>query len=276
MCRVLLAGFIWLLATGTVGSAAAVASERLVLSYELWKGGFHALDLEAGLSQDSKDYNVKFVARTRGFIGWIYPYLLEGEADGKLAGAGLRPTRFATLAKSRNDERSRAISYLEDGTLRTWSDPPRTAEDDEASVPERMRRGTLDPASAILALVDAAARDGRCDGNYPVYDGRRRYDLTISLIGPSPLAPNRYSSYSGPATLCRVIINKMSGFRDKAKRGGMPDAIKIWLAPVADTKLAVPVRLEGTSDLGNLIIHLIDSKVESESAEAAERRSAAR
>ena len=246
------------------------------MSYELWKGGFHALDLEAGLVQGGEEYSVKFAARTTGFIGWIFPYLLEGEADGKLAGTGPRPARFATLAKSRNDERRRSISYREDGTLRTWSDPARTAEDDEAAVPEKMRRDTLDPASAIFAVIDAVARDGRCDGNYPVYDGRRRYDLSVSLVGPSPLSLNRYSSYSGPATLCRVAINKLSGFRDKAKRGGMPSAIKVWLAPVAGTKSAVPVRLEGASNLGNLIVHLVDAKVTPESDMDMERRAAAR
>lgn len=276
MCRVLFAGFIWLLATGTAGSAAAAASERLVLSYELWKGGFHALDLDARLTQGSEDYSLNFAAHTRGIIGWIFPYLLEGEVDGKLGGAGPKPTRFATLAKSRGRERRRAISYQGDGTLDTWSDPPRTAEDDEEAVPERMRRDTLDPASAIFAVIDVAARDGRCGGTYPVYDGRRRYDLSISLVGSSPLAPSRYNSYSGPAILCSVTVNQLSGFRDKAKRGGMPTTIKVWLASAADTKRAVPVRLEGTSDLGNLVIHLVDARIEPESAKPAERRSAAR
>jgi len=276
MNRVLLAGLVWLLASGASGSTVARAGERLVLSYELWKGGFHALDLQAGLSQGGKDYSVKFVARTRGFIGWLYPYLLEGEADGKLNGAGPEPSQFATLARSGDDERRRAISYLGDGTLSTWSDPPGTAEDDEEAVPETMRQDTLDPASAILAVIDAVAREGRCTGAYPVYDGARRYNLDVSLVGESALAPSRYSTYSGPATLCSVIVNKLSGFRDKAKRGGMPGVINVWLAAVAGAKPAVPVRLEGQSDLGNLIIHLVDAKVEPDSNKAVTRRSAAR
>ncbi len=276
MTRVLLAGFVWIFVTGTAGSAAAAASERLVLSYELWKGGFHALDLEAGLSQGSQDYSVDFVARTRGFIGWLYPYLLEGEADGTLGGASLRPNRFATLARSRDDESRRAISYLDNGSLRTWSDPPGTAEEDEEAVPTTMRQDTLDPASAIVAVIDAVTRNGRCDGAYPVYDGARRYDLNVSLVGPSPLAPSRYSTYSGPATLCRVAVDKLSGFRDKPTKGGMPAVIKVWLASVADTRPAVPVRLEGESDLGSLVIHLVNAKVEPDSDIPMQRRSAAR
>ncbi len=276
MNRVLLAGLVWLLASGVFESTAARADERLVLSYELWKGGFHALDLEAGLLQGGEDYSVKFAARTRGFIGWIFPYLLEGEADGKLAGAGPRPNQFATLARSGDDESRRAISYLEDGSLRTWSDPPRTADEDEEAVPAQMREDTLDPASAILAVIDAVSRQGQCTGAYPVYDGARRYDLNVSLVGESPLAPSRYNTYSGPATLCSVAVNKLSGFRDKAKRGGVPTIIKVWLAPVAGAKPAVPVRLEGKSDLGNLMIHLVDAKIEPDSDTAAQRRSAAR
>ena len=106
MYRVFLVGLVWLFAT-----ASASASERLVLSYELWKGGFHALDLKAGLMQGSESYSVDFSARTRGFIGWIYPYLLEGEAGGKLGATGPQPAQFASLARSGDPERRRAISY---------------------------------------------------------------------------------------------------------------------------------------------------------------------
>lgn len=275
MTRVLLVGLVWLFAAGTAGPAAANTDERVVLSYELWKGGFHALDLQAGLRRGGETYSVDFAVRSRGVIGWIYPYLLEGAADGKLDGGGPRPSRFASLAQSRGDERRRAISYLADGTLRTWSDPPRTVGEDEEAVPESMRRDTLDPASAILAVIDAVARTGRCDGDYPVYDGRRRYDLSVSLVGESPLAPSRYTAYSGPATLCRVTVEKLSGFRDMAKKGGMPDIIDIWLASIAGANSPLPVRLEGQSDLGSLVIHLVDVKRESKPGTAAPPRSAA-
>lgn len=263
-----------MLAAASIGSAAA--NERLVLSYALWKGGFHALDLEAGLSRGGGDYKVKFAAQTRGFIGWLYPYLLEGEAAGRLAGKGPRPDRFATLARSRSDEKRRAISYLDDGTLVTWSEPPRSAADDEEAVPTDMRSNTLDPASAILSVVETVAKAGSCQGAYPVYDGRRRYDLSVSLIGPRMLASSSYNSYSGPATLCRVEVDKLSGFRDDEEAEGLPTVINVWLASVANSEPAVPVRLEGESGLGSLIIHLVSANVEPEAEDIGESRSAAR
>ena len=274
MVRIVVVGFLWIFAGGL--SWTASANERLVLSYEVWKGGFHALDLEADLARADGDYVIRFAAHTRGFIGWIYPYLLEGEAGGKLADKGPLPNRFATLSRSRSDEKRRAISYLGDGSLVTWSDPPRSAEDDEESVPTPMRLNTLDPASAILSVVDAVTRAGKCDGDYPVYDGRRRFDLTVSLIGPEPLAPSRYSSYSGPATLCRVVVNKLAGFRDRGGEGGLPAIINVWLASVASFEPMVPVRLEGESALGNMIIHLVGTKMEPDSRNVPVGRSAAR
>lgn len=271
MNRVFLAGLVWLFATAT-----ASASERLNLSYELWKGGFLALDLKAGLTQGSETYSVDFSVRTRGLVGWIYPYLLEGEADGKLGGAGPQPARYSSMSRWGDDEWRRAISYLGDGTSRTWSDPPHTAEEAEETVPAKMRRDTLDPASAILAVIDAFARVGRCDGDYPVYDGRRRYDLSVNLVGPSTLAPSRYNTYSGPATLCNVTVRKLSGFHDKKRQAGMPDTVKVWLAPVAGAKPAVPVRLEGRNGFGRLVIHLVDAKLESEPSESAQPSSTVR
>jgi hypothetical protein len=274
MARVVVIGFLWLLAGGLSGTAAA--NERLVLTYEVWKGGFHALDLEANLARGDGDYIISFAARTSGWIGWIYPYLLEGEAGGKLTDEGPMPARFATLSRSRSDEKRRAISYLGDGSLVTWSDPSRSVEDDEESVPTPMRRNTLDPASAILSVAEAVTRAGKCQGNYPVYDGRRRFDLSISLIGSEPLAPSRYSSYSGPATLCRVVVNKLAGFRDRGGEGGLPAIINVWLASVADSEPMVPVRLEGESALGNMIIHLVGTKLEPDTRDVPMGRSAAR
>jgi hypothetical protein len=274
MVRVVAVCFFWILASGLSGAAAA--NERLILSYEVWKGGFHALDLEADLARANGDYIIRFAAHTRGFIGWIYPYLLKGEAGGKLADKGPQPNRFATLARSRSDEKRRAISYPGDGSLVTWSDPPRSAEDDEVSVPTSMRLNTLDPASAILSVVDTVTRAGKCDGDYPVYDGRRRFDLTVSLIGPEPLAPSRYSSYSGPATLCRVVVNKLAGFRNRGGEGGLPAIINVWLASVTGFEPMVPVRLEGESALGNMLIHLVGTKMEPDSKDVPVGRSASR
>jgi hypothetical protein len=263
MNRVVFLGVACLVAATLAGPGAGRATERLALSYELWKGGFHALDLDAGLERDDGSYSVSFTAHTRGLIGWIYPYVLEGEADGKLGSDGPRPERFATLARSSGDELRRAISYHGDGTLATWSDPPRAPGDDDATVvPVPLRRDTLDPASAIVAVMEAMVRAGRCDGAYPVYDGRRRYDLTVALVGPSPLSPSRYSSYSGPATLCRVEVSKLAGFKDQRGGGTLPAAIDVWLAPVVGGQPAVPVRLQGDSALGNLLIHLVGAKLE--------------
>jgi hypothetical protein len=76
--------------------------------------------------------------------------------------------------------------------------------------------------------------------------------------------------------LCRVVVNKLAGFRDRGGEGGLPAIINVWLASVADSEPMVPVRLEGKSALGNMIIHLVGTKLEPDTRGVPVGRSAAR
>jgi hypothetical protein len=134
----------------------------------------------------------------------------------------------------------------------------------QLQMPETLKSGTLDPASAVFSIIEAFAQLGRCEGSIPVYDGRRRYDLVVTQVGTRDLRPSSYGMYSGPATVCQVAVEPLAGFKKKKKKKrsdrGFPSSVKVWLAPVAEGELAVPVRLEGRTGLGRMVLHLVDAQ----------------
>ena len=242
-------------------SGFAEAPKSLLLSYDMWEGGLHALSLETRMKRGESTYSVKFSARTRGLAWLVHPFSLRAQTDGVADEHGLRPLHYRSTSEKRGKTRRQEITYREDGSLNVHREPKKAGKR-KNRVPEDMTSGTLDPASALLSVIEAFARVGRCEGSMPVYDGRRRYDLLVTPAGLRDLKAKGYGMYSGPATVCRIAVEQLAGFKKK-KRGKnrFPSVIDVWLAPVAGNDLAVPVRLEGKTDRGQMILHLVKAKL---------------
>jgi hypothetical protein len=185
-----------------------------------------------------------------------------GRTDGIADEDGLRPTHYRSTSKKRGKKRRQDITYLEDGSLEVRVSPKKDAKR-QLEMPETLKSGTLDPASAVFSIIAAFAQLGRCDGSLPVYDGRRRYDLVVTQVGARDLQPSSYGMYSGPAIVCQVAVEPLAGFKKKKKKRSdraFPSTVKVWLAPVAEGELAVPVRLEGRTGMGRMVLHLVDAQ----------------
>ena len=118
----------------------------------------------------------------------------------------------------------------------------------------------MDPISAMLNLVHAVARDGRCAGRVPVFDGRRRFDLAARDLGEQDLVRSGVASFEGLARRCRVTFEPVTGFwRDERWEQPKTSEIEIFLATVVPGGPPVPVRLEAENAFGAVRIHLVSA-----------------
>lgn len=257
-----------LLTSLLAAGARAEVPARFWLSYEVWTGGLNSLRLEARLARSEDSYRVDFAARTKGLIGWLFPYSLTLKTSGLIEAAGLKPQRFHSASRERGKERKREIFYPKEGVPTVKVDG-RIRTRSRKAVPEPLILGSLDPASAFFSIIETFARTQRCDGVFQVFDGKRRYDLRVTELGRRTLRPSRYAMYSGSATVCQVAIVKRAGFRKRAwKVVGFPSNFEIWLAPLENGTPAIPVRLEWHNDLGALVAHLVAARVDNPAEEA--------
>lgn len=241
-------------------AAAAENAERISLTYDVWSGGFNSFDLEAQLDRSGDVYGIAVDARTKGFTGWLFPYALRIEARGLSEAAGPRPRQYRSDSRGPDRERRRELLYGAEGIEDYRSDGEADTEALAAMTTE-YRRHTLDPASAIHAVIERLAPGRRCAGRVAVFDGRRRYDLTLENLGKRTLPPGEPGLYSGPAALCRVAIERLSGFRNR-QAGRFPTQIDVWSAVIRDGAPALPVRLESHGDLGATVAHLVAARIE--------------
>jgi hypothetical protein len=169
--------------------------------------------------------------------------------------------------------RTSQLGFAEDGRYDLQQTPPPEPDPDiEGELPESLPDGTVDPLSLSIAASRALEQTGRCDQTVPVFDGRRRYDLTLKHIDAATLPPSEYSVYHGPAVRCSFSMKRISGFRKSWKTRRQVDADAsaptIWVAPIRADLPPVPVRYDGAIALGNIVIHLTKAQVRTGSDEA--------
>ena len=103
--------------------ATAAAESSQSLTYEVWLGGLKALEADSRIVRQAETYQVTLNARTKGMVGWLYPYELELEAVGARRSAEHRPAQFNSKSRSPDETKTLAIRYAADGTLETRRGP---------------------------------------------------------------------------------------------------------------------------------------------------------
>ncbi|MFY8096067.1 MAG: DUF3108 domain-containing protein [Niveispirillum sp.] len=252
-----------LLAAMPVTAALAGPVEALSLTYAVHVGGVHVLDADAEMALGPDGYRAGLKMQTDGFLGRVAQWKTDIRAQGLLSGPLPRPRQFTAHGSWRDQPRLTTVDYTPDGTpTLTLADPE--PEKDREPVPANLRLGTVDPVSAIVAVLDQVARKGDCDITVPVYDGRQRYDLVFATQGETLLEASDLSVYAGPATACSVKFKPVAGRwkesrprdrdREGAKRKDVP--VTLYIAATVAGGPPVPVRLEMDSPLGAVKVHL--------------------
>lgn len=230
------------------------------LHYEVYAGGMLGLEVDLRMALSETHYRSSFEAEIAGPYAWFMDFALRSEVEGLRDDAAVQPARFLSEAfKKEKLKRRVEITYLDDGSLQTSVDPE-PDEDNRDDIPESLRLGTFDPLSAVLMLTEAVALQGNCDAVVPVFDGRRRFDLTAEDLGPADIESSKYQAYDGEARHCLVKFERVTGFKEgeMGVESSYPDNISVFLAAVVPGLPPVPVRMEMDHKYGALRAHLKD------------------
>jgi hypothetical protein len=255
--------------------AAEVPAARIVdLTYDVYLGGLHIFTFDVDMTLQPDRYRVTAEGATQGMVGWLYEWQTKLAAEGLDRNGRIEPQRYVADSEWQGNRRMTHLSFAEGGRYDLQRTPPPKPDPDiEGSLPEMLPDSAVDPLSLAVAASRALHQNGRCDQTLPVFDGQRRYDLTLKHIDEATLPPNEYSVYQGPAVRCSFSMKRISGFRKswKTKRQVDADASPptIWIAPIRQDLPPLPVRYDGAIALGNIVIHLTKAQVRTGSDEAA-------
>lgn len=215
------------------------------------------LDLAPGMAAQGP-YSMALDVTMTGPLEKLVPFHMTANSRGRSGAAGVIPAEYDSMTRIYDDGRAVRLTYGDGGAVAIETDPP-TVEARQARE-KGLAEGTLDPLSAVVALVNQVIRNGACAGRVAVFDGTRRFDLEASPAGTSEVTKIGASLYQGPATECAIEPVFIGGFRQVDVDAGIyPRQATMWVAPVVAGAPPVPVRVIGASALGNLRLDLVEA-----------------
>lgn len=201
----------------------------------------------------------RYTTSANGKASGVLSVLVNGEGSVDVRGViieGRATPRFFTAKSNDDDGDSELRMLFEDGSVKELvaSTPP--GSHDRVPVTDADRRGVTDPLSAMLIpMAGEALQSAQCNHIFPIFDGRRRYDLVLSYKRHDKVALEK--SFSGPVMVCGVLLKPISGYRADSSLvkyvAGRRD-MELWFAPVSGTQVMAPIKVVMPTLLGTLEI----------------------
>ena len=194
-----------------LSAGAARAEERAVFDITLL--GFRAATLSfAGVVQDGA-YAASGQLRSTGIARVVAKVAFDAQVRGVVRAGRFHPRSYAERAVTDEASSAGAVRYVGRTPQDKVYDPPRAV--DSHGVPARDQAGTVDPMTVIFAALRDQPRAGVCALAYPVYDGARRSQVTLTQ--PS-------AETSAGRLTCQGEYRRIAGFspQSMAERQSFP------------------------------------------------------
>ncbi|TCK23490.1 uncharacterized protein DUF3108 [Ancylobacter aquaticus] len=232
----------------------AFADGRLEARYRMSLGGLELGRAALLIEVDDSSYIASGSGRLTGVVQAVSSGKGTAGARGLVGRGALAPRSFAMEAVSDKKTESIRLAMNGAGVTDMRVEPPVFPSADRVPVADKDKKGIFDPMTAALVMVPGTEEPvsaKACDRTLEIFDGRQRYDLTLSFERIDQVKADK--GYAGPAVVCRIAYRPVSGH--KPSRTGVKYMMKnkdmfVWLAPVAGTRVLVPFRASVATAIG--------------------------
>ena len=207
------------------------------------------LDMAAA---DKASYQVNLGGDIMGMLASMYPFHMQLVSHGRVSGGTSLPSQYQSDIATADQRSTVTLTYGAGGNIQMVNQPA-TQEGQEAFA-RGLVRGTMDPLSAV-AMIARQLESGRgCAGRMQVFDGARRFDLTLSPVPDSTTPPrNLPVALKAPPRGCDAALTLISGFPQSAVDQGMyPKSARFWFTSELNSPWPVLLRMDADSGLGHL------------------------
>lgn len=243
-----------------IGSGATVAQtappkpagQVVELEYVFTVSGLRAFRAEATLRLDGDHYMMDAKFSKEGIVSALSAtFNGQNRVWGSTSAQGLRPTSGWSWIQFRKHIRTWQVRYRGDGTYGEEHKPPFTPKSYK-EVSADQKRGALDPLTA--AVSGALSGSGPCDRVYPIFDSKRRFDVTLRRIGTEQLKDGEIRGVSGEAQVCEATMKRIAGYEEeKLKQDAYErEPPKLWFAILDKLPRPLPVRMEMATSFGTV------------------------
>ena len=235
----------------------------VVLTYDVYVGGIHLVTADIAFQERGDTYRARVLGKSYGVVYKLFPWNTELKVQGKIRGDHFVPKEFYTRDVWNNNPKITWLHFQKNGDVKPQFDPPNNDQNRE-QVTFEQRRGTLDPVTGLLQMLANVAVHNSCTKTVPIFEGKRRFDITGVDTGYEAIDDGDYSVFHGVARTCDANFTMVAGewkerppdrfwSRNDKEQGREP--FHIWLARVGDLP-EMAIRLESGSVWGLIVMHL--------------------
>jgi hypothetical protein len=237
--------------------APAPAADPVSLRYEVSWSLIPLIEIESRTRLEPSGYAMEVKMETVGLVDFLFPWRATQEARGAVASGSVAPHSFRSASEFRGRRQEIDLGYGPGGLDRERVEGSTVDPSEREVVPPELRRDTVDPLSAVVAVSRRLVGEGTCAGTSRIFDGVRRYDLTYEDLGERELTDDG-GDFTGRARLCRARMIPLGGFwRPPDREPDSLDHIDAWWAPPWPGADPVPVRLSLEGSRGTLDVRLV-------------------
>lgn len=200
----------------SIAPGTAAGTLDLAYSIAFWGIPFGHSNVEIKLDKDA--YQTRSDFETSGIVSVFWKSDIEASSNGTIKPGNLEPAVYDSYDQRRSDHKQRVKVTFTDDDPTVLADPPYNMK--KYPVTSKQKREALDPMSAVALVMAGVKADAKnpCGTVAPVFDGRRRYDISFTYVKDEQATVK--GIYSGKAHLCQMHYNQIAGFKPKIVKEG--------------------------------------------------------
>ncbi|HEY0214108.1 MAG TPA: DUF3108 domain-containing protein [Paenirhodobacter sp.] len=224
-----------LLSVGLGAPLRADQTDAIVFDFSL--RGISAGQLTINGQITGNSYNANGVMKTTGLLGALRTLRYDAKVSGGYAKGRFSPQRMDETAQRGNDRIEHLIAYRGGVPVQVSRNPPRAAR--ASDVDPSQQGGTIDPLTALYAVLRDVDRDQACRFSADMFDGSKRSQVTLS----APVS-------KGTGVTCTGEYRRIAGFSksDMAEKPRFP--FTLTYAPTPDGQRLRVISIDTDTILG--------------------------
>lgn len=224
-------GLVVAITAALVLGAPARAQEPVV--FDLTIRGIEAATLSFTGKVEGTRYAVSGRLQSAGLVGMLRTIRYEGSSRGSVRNGRFTPSQYVEKADTGRRKSVAEMRYSRGVPQIKSYDPPREA--DQGGLDPATQGGTVDPLTAMFAVLRDVPQGGECNLSLTLFDGERRSQVQLGAPVPGK---------DGGLT-CPGEYRRLEGFsdRDMAEKTRFPFTLALS-APEGGMRQTTEVRME--------------------------------
>jgi Protein of unknown function (DUF3108) len=218
-----------------------------------------------------RTYRIDISMRTTGLANLVNNTKGAATASGGLSAGGPSPTAYANTTSNEDEVRTVRMSLAGNAVRAVEVKPEPWDADQRIPVSEGAKKRVVDPVSALIMSVPQGQEmtgPAACNRIISVFDGITRFDIALTYSGEQT-ANTR--GYAGPVAVCSARYTPIAGHRPDSKSTRYMAEnrdINVWLAPLPESRVVVPIHIDMRTGAGDLVIDASDFQIGSKRADS--------